>query len=192
MMTQDGELDVVCLGGGVAGGAIAVGLQGSGLTLAIVERELVGGERPYTPSPPSTGCSEKTWQSSPRSQRRKARPEPDATHYQTTEVTMNAQISNQTVTQIPSAQKVDLKLEIVIIPVSDVDRAKHFYERLGWRLDADFAVGEDWRVVQLTPPGSPCSIIFGKGITTAAPGSVQGTFLVVSDIQAARAEPRRA
>ena len=72
--------------------------------------------------------------------------------------------------------------------MSDVDRAKRFYESLGWRLDADFANGEDWRVVQMTPPGSPCSIKFGKGVTTAAPGSVQGTFLVVDDIEAARAE----
>jgi len=83
---------------------------------------------------------------------------------------------------------VDMKLEVVIIPVSDVDRAKRFYGSLGWRLDADFASGEDWRGVQLTPPGSPCSIIFGKGITTAVPGSVQGPFLIVDDIEAARAE----
>ena len=61
------------------------------------------------------------------------------------------------------------------MPVSDVDRAKRFYGGLGWRLDADFTNGDDWRAVQLTPPGSPCSIIFGKGLTTAAPGSVQGT-----------------
>ena len=82
----------------------------------------------------------------------------------------------------------DLKLEVVVIPVSDVDRAKRFYESLGWRLDADFTNGDDWRVVQMTPPGSPCSIMFGKGLTTAAPGSVQGTFLVVDDVEAARAE----
>ena len=69
---------------------------------------------------------------------------------------------------------VDLKLEVVVIPVSDVDRAKRFYVSLGWRLDADFANGDDWRVVQMTPPGSACSIIFGKGLTTAVPGSVQG------------------
>jgi catechol 2,3-dioxygenase-like lactoylglutathione lyase family enzyme len=81
---------------------------------------------------------------------------------------------------------VDLKLEVVIIPVSDVARAKRFYAGLGWRLDADFANGDDWRVVQLTPPGSACSVLFGKGITSAAAGSVQGTFLVVSDIQVAR------
>ena len=100
----------------------------------------------------------------------------------------STQTSNEHATQIPSAATVDLKLEVVVIPVSDVDRAKRFYESLGWRLDADFASGEDWRVVQMTPPGSPCSVHFGKGITTAAPGSVQGTFLVVDDIEAARAE----
>jgi catechol 2,3-dioxygenase-like lactoylglutathione lyase family enzyme len=72
--------------------------------------------------------------------------------------------------------------------VSDVDRAKQFYSSLGWRLDADFSAGEDWRALQMTPPGSPCSIIFGKGVTTAAPGSVQGLFLAVDDIEAARAE----
>jgi len=86
-----------------------------------------------------------------------------------------------------SSTPIDLKLEVVVIPVSDVDRAKRFYEGLGWRLDADFA-GEDWRAVQLTPPGSPCSIHFGKGLTAAVPGSVQGLFLVVDDIEAARAE----
>ena len=82
----------------------------------------------------------------------------------------------------------ELKIEVVPLPVSDVDRAKRFYERLGWRLDADFTNGDDWRAVQMTPPGSPCSVIFGKGFTTAVPGSVQGTFLVVDDIEAARAE----
>ena len=86
----------------------------------------------------------------------------------------------------PTAAAVGLKLEVVVIPVSDVDRARRFYESLGWRLDADFAAGEDWRVVQMTPPGSPCSVMFGKGLTTAAPGSVQGTFLVVDDVDAAR------
>jgi catechol 2,3-dioxygenase-like lactoylglutathione lyase family enzyme len=86
-----------------------------------------------------------------------------------------------------NAATVDLKLEVVVLPVSDVDRAKRFYEGLGCRLDADFAAGEDWRLVQMTPPGSPCSIMFGKGFTTAVPGSVQGTFLVVDDIETARA-----
>jgi len=84
--------------------------------------------------------------------------------------------------------RVDLKLEVVILPVSDVERAKRFYEGLGWRLDADFAKGDSWRVLQLTPPGSPCSVIFGKGVTSAAPGSVKGTFLVVEDIEAARSD----
>jgi catechol 2,3-dioxygenase-like lactoylglutathione lyase family enzyme len=78
-----------------------------------------------------------------------------------------------------------MKLEIVVIPVSDVDRAKQFYAKLGWRLDADFAAG-DWRVIQFTPPGSPCSVIFGNNVTAAAPGSAQGLYLIVSDIEAAR------
>ncbi len=86
------------------------------------------------------------------------------------------------------AQKVDMKLEVVVIPVSDVDRAKRFYGGLGWRLDADFAVGDTFRVVQFTPPGSPSSIHFGMGVTSAAPGSANGMYLVVSDIEAARAE----
>ena len=84
----------------------------------------------------------------------------------------------------------DMKFEIVVIPVSDVDRAKEFYGRLGWRLDADFASGDDFRVIQFTPPGSGCSIIFGKNVTAAAPGSAQGLYLVVSDIAAARDELR--
>jgi catechol 2,3-dioxygenase-like lactoylglutathione lyase family enzyme len=95
---------------------------------------------------------------------------------------------NQQAPQFPTATAVDLKLEVVPLPVADVDRAKRFYEGLGWRVDADFANGDDWRVVQLTPPGSPCSVMFGKGYTTAVPGSAQGTFLVVDDIAAARAE----
>jgi catechol 2,3-dioxygenase-like lactoylglutathione lyase family enzyme len=82
----------------------------------------------------------------------------------------------------------DMKLEVVVIPVSDVDRAKSFYGKLGWRLDADFVVSETFRAVQFTPPGSPCSIHFGKGLTSAAPGSARGLFLVVSDIEAARAD----
>jgi catechol 2,3-dioxygenase-like lactoylglutathione lyase family enzyme len=81
---------------------------------------------------------------------------------------------------------VDMKFEIVVIPVSDVDRAKDFYTKLGWRLDADFAAGADYRVIQFTPPGSGCSVIFGKNVTPAAPGSAQGLYLIVSDIQAAR------
>jgi catechol 2,3-dioxygenase-like lactoylglutathione lyase family enzyme len=81
-----------------------------------------------------------------------------------------------------------MKFEIVIIPVSDVDRAKEFYGRLGWRLDADFVSGDDWRGIQFTPPGSGCSIIFGKNVTPAAPGSAQGLYLIVSNIEAARKE----
>src|ERR1043166_4873947 len=97
-------------------------------------------------------------------------------------------MSNENATQRANAGMLDLKLEVVVIPVSDVDRAKRFYEGLGWRLDADFAAGENWRVVQMTPPGSPCSIHFGKGVTTATPGSVKNLYLVVSDVEAARRE----
>jgi catechol 2,3-dioxygenase-like lactoylglutathione lyase family enzyme len=81
---------------------------------------------------------------------------------------------------------VDTKLEVVVIPVSDVDRAKRFYASLGWQLDADFAFDNGFRVVQLTPPGSPCSIQFGTNITSAAPGAAQGLYLIVADIEAAR------
>jgi catechol 2,3-dioxygenase-like lactoylglutathione lyase family enzyme len=99
--------------------------------------------------------------------------------------------STQTISEdaarIRTVAGVDLKLEVVVLPVSDVDRAKRFYESVGWRLDGDFTNGEDWRVVQMTPPGSPCSVMFGKGFTPAAPGSVQGTFLVVDDLEATRA-----
>jgi predicted enzyme related to lactoylglutathione lyase len=83
-------------------------------------------------------------------------------------------------------QPVDLKLEVVVLPVSDVDRSKRFYEGLGWRMDADFKGANNWRGVQVTPPGSPCSIHFGNGITPAAPGSFKNTYLVVADIEAAR------
>jgi len=84
--------------------------------------------------------------------------------------------------------KIDMKFEIVVIPVSNADRAKEFYSKLGWRLDADFASGNDYRVLQFTPPGSGCSIIFGKNVTPATPGSAQGLYLIVSDIAAARAD----
>src|SRR4030095_7375564 len=84
--------------------------------------------------------------------------------------------------------QVDMKLEVVVLPVSDVDRAKHFYSSMGWRVDADFANGDSWRVVQITPPGSACSFFIGKGLTKATPGSVQGLLLIVDDIEAARAE----
>ena len=83
---------------------------------------------------------------------------------------------------------VDLKLEVVVLPVSDVDRAKRFYEKLGWRLDADFAFDNGFRVVQFTPPGSACSIQFGAKLTSATPGSAQSNYLIVTDIAAARAE----
>jgi catechol 2,3-dioxygenase-like lactoylglutathione lyase family enzyme len=85
-----------------------------------------------------------------------------------------------------SGAKASMKLEIVVIPVSDVDRAKEFYARLGWRLDADFDNGKDFRVIQFTPPGSDCSIIFGKNVTEAAPGSARGLYLIVDDIEPAR------
>jgi catechol 2,3-dioxygenase-like lactoylglutathione lyase family enzyme len=101
---------------------------------------------------------------------------------------MSTQTVREDATHSRTAATADLKLEVVVLPVSDVDRARRFYERLGWRLDADFASGDDWRLVQMTPPGSPCSIMFGKGFTSATPGSVQGTFLVVEDVEAARAE----
>ncbi|MEZ7155347.1 VOC family protein [Streptomyces sp. MAD19A] len=82
----------------------------------------------------------------------------------------------------------DLKLELIVLPVSDVDRAKAFYEAMGFRLDLDKAAGEDWRAVHFTPPGSECSVIFGKGITSVPPGSAQGMYLVVTDIEKSRAE----
>ena len=82
----------------------------------------------------------------------------------------------------------DMKLEVVVLPVSDVDRAKNFYTALGWREDADFATSAEFRVIQLTPPGSDCSVILGTGVTSAAPGSAEGLQLVVDDIEAARAE----
>ena len=100
----------------------------------------------------------------------------------------STQMRSETAIETPRAQRVDMKLEVVVIPVSDVDRAKRFYSNLGWRLDADFAAGDDWRVIQFTPPGSGCSVIFGKNVTAAAPGSAQGLYLIVSDIKDARDE----
>lgn len=88
----------------------------------------------------------------------------------------------------PPVNAGEMKLEVVVVPVSDVDRAKRFYEGLGWRLDADLAVDDGYRVVQLTPPGSACSIIFGEGVTSAPPGSSEGLQLSVYDIDAARAD----
>ena len=101
--------------------------------------------------------------------------------------TLTAMNSSEPISHTSPA-KVDLKFEIVVIPVSDVDRAKEFYSKLGWRLDADFDSGQDFRVIQFTPPGSGCSIIFGKNVTAAAPGSAKGLYLIVPDIEAARKE----
>jgi catechol 2,3-dioxygenase-like lactoylglutathione lyase family enzyme len=86
------------------------------------------------------------------------------------------------------AHRIDMKLEVLVIPVSDVERAKDFYESLDWRIDADFVLGPGIRLMQFTPPGSPCSIHFGNGLSAAVPGSASGMFLVVSDIEAARAD----
>jgi len=92
------------------------------------------------------------------------------------------------VVDLAESGSVDMKFEIVVVPVSDIDRAKAFYEKLGWRLDADYAAGPEYRVIQFTPPGSGCSVIFGANVTPAAPGSAQGLYLIVSDIEAARSE----
>ena len=96
---------------------------------------------------------------------------------------------SSTAVENPPERGMDMKLEVVVIPVSDVDRAKRFYGGLGWRIDADHG-SEDgsFRIIQVTPPGSGCSVIFGKNVTAAAPGSAQGLYLVVADIEAARAE----
>ena len=100
-----------------------------------------------------------------------------------------AEVRSDNATAKATVAKMDMKFEIVVIPVSDVDRAKEFYgEKLGWRLDADYDSGKDFRVIQFTPPGSGCSVIFGKNVTAAAPGSAQGLYLIVSDIEAARKE----
>src|SRR5262249_38365049 len=87
---------------------------------------------------------------------------------------------------IASPAKVEMKFEVIVIPVEDVDRSKAFYTKLGWRLDADFSFDNGFRVVQFTPPGSGCSVQFGTKMTTAAPGSAQGLYLIVSDVEAAR------
>jgi catechol 2,3-dioxygenase-like lactoylglutathione lyase family enzyme len=99
----------------------------------------------------------------------------------------NTAIGSNPAAQSASAALVDTKLEVVVIPVSDVDRAKRFYARLGWRLDADFPFDNGFRVVQFTPPGSACSVQFGEKVTSAPPGSAQGNYLIVSDIEGARA-----
>ena len=98
----------------------------------------------------------------------------------------SSQVSSEAAAGTPSVRMVDMKLEVVVIPVSDVDRAKRFYGDLGWRLDADRVVGNEFRVVQFTPPGSPASIHFGTGLTSTARGSAPGFYLIVSDIEAAR------
>ena len=100
----------------------------------------------------------------------------------------SADTSGEGAAGTPPVNAGEMKLEVVVLPVSDVDRAKRFYEGLGWRLDADLAVEDGYRVVQLTPPGSACSIIFGEGVTSAAPGSSEGLQLSVYDIDAARAD----
>jgi len=100
----------------------------------------------------------------------------------------DSQLHSETPIETQRRWNIAMKLEVIVIPVSDVDRAKRFYGGLGWRLDADLVKGDAFRVVQFTPPGSLCSIIFGTGIMSAVPGSVQGLHLVVSDIAAARAE----
>jgi catechol 2,3-dioxygenase-like lactoylglutathione lyase family enzyme len=109
-------------------------------------------------------------------------------HRHTQEAVMSTTaVQSQAAASDRSVAKVEMKLEVVVIPVSDVDRAKHFYGGLGWRLDADFSAGGG-RVVQFTPPGSQCSIQFGTNLTSATPGSAESLFLIVSDIQAAREE----
>ena len=100
----------------------------------------------------------------------------------------STQVRSETAIETPRTRRLDMKFEVVVIPVADVDRAKRFYSDLGWRLDGDFVVGNEFRGVQFTPPGSSCSIHFGKGLTTAESGSARGLYLVVSDIDAARAE----
>jgi len=97
-----------------------------------------------------------------------------------------ASVCSKDAAKYASVATVAAKLEVIVIPVSDVDRAKEFYRTLGWRLDADFDSGKNYRVVQFTPPGSGCSIIFGTNVTQALPGSVRGLYLIVSDIEAAR------
>jgi predicted enzyme related to lactoylglutathione lyase len=98
----------------------------------------------------------------------------------------SAQASSERATGRPKAATVDMSLEAVVIPVSDVDRAKSFYESLGWRLDADAAPSDEYRIVQFTPPGSGCSIQFGTNVASGAPGSAEGLYLIVSEIEAAR------
>jgi catechol 2,3-dioxygenase-like lactoylglutathione lyase family enzyme len=98
----------------------------------------------------------------------------------------NVNVSSGVSTEAPVPGTVEMNLEVIVIPVSDVDRAKEFYGTLGWRLDADVAVGQDFRLIQFTPPGSSCSVQFGVNLTSAAPGAGQSTYLIVPDIEAAR------
>jgi catechol 2,3-dioxygenase-like lactoylglutathione lyase family enzyme len=97
-------------------------------------------------------------------------------------------MSNERTDSVAQTEKVDMKLEVVVVPVSDVERAKQFYLKMGWRVDADFASGDSWRLVQVTPPGSACSFFIGKGVTKATPGSAQGMLLMVDDVEAARSD----
>jgi len=101
---------------------------------------------------------------------------------------MSTEVSSNDASGIASVTNVDTKLEVVVIPVSDVDRAKEFYGSLGWRLDADVATGDDFRLIQFTPSGSGCSVQFGTNLTSATPGSAQGLYLIVADVEAARDE----
>ena len=103
----------------------------------------------------------------------------------------STEVSPTSSTDVPGLRTCDMKLEVVTLPVSDIDRAKQFYESLGWRCDADVVVGESFRAVQLTPPHSACSIAFGKGLTTGEPGSVKRLLLAVEDIAAAREDLSR-
>ena len=97
--------------------------------------------------------------------------------------------TNQAGSKNSNSSSADLKLEVIVIPVADAERAKQFYGgTLGWRLDADYDNGSDFRVIQFTPPGSPCSVIFGRNVTAATPGSAQGLYLIVSDVTDARQE----
>jgi catechol 2,3-dioxygenase-like lactoylglutathione lyase family enzyme len=100
------------------------------------------------------------------------------------------QLGNDAATEVSRAAAVPMRLEAVVVPVTDVDRANRFYKRLGWRIDADVSAGDDYRLVHVTPPASNASIVFGKGVTSASPGSLESLVLAVEDIDAARAELR--
>jgi catechol 2,3-dioxygenase-like lactoylglutathione lyase family enzyme len=110
---------------------------------------------------------------------------------QSTEVPMSTkQLSDDTATEASMAATFSMRLEAVVVPVADVERAKRFYRRLGWRVDADVSAGDDYRLVHLTPPASSASILFGKGVTAAPPGSIDSLVLAVDDVEAARDELR--